>query len=124
MTWYMDGCGEFQKGLYQGEGKRGRHPPSFLRHIVRTWVADFMLRQNAGKFMLGKYLFDKTNPWTRRKQLGMVMAEKYINSQFSNQNRQDAVSRVSSGQNSTRGHRSLKMLKDMVDGTAHHYRKP
>jgi len=24
-----------------------------------TWVADFMLRQDAGRFMLGKYLSDK-----------------------------------------------------------------
>jgi len=100
----MDGCGEFQKDLYQGEGKRGRYPPAFLSHIIRTWVADFMLRQDAGRFMLGKYLFDKKNPWTRRKQLGMAMAEKYANSQVFNQNRQDAFSRVSSGQNSTRGH--------------------
>jgi len=27
-----------------------------------TWVVDFMLRQDAGKFMLGKYLSDKKNP--------------------------------------------------------------
>jgi len=33
MAWYMDGCGEFQKDLYQGEGKRGRYPPAFLRHM-------------------------------------------------------------------------------------------
>jgi len=28
-----------------------------------TWVADFMLRQVAGRFMLGKYLSDKKIPW-------------------------------------------------------------
>jgi len=27
-----------------------------------TWVADFMLRQDAGNFMLGKYLGDKNIP--------------------------------------------------------------
>ena len=27
--------------------------------FYRTWVADFMLRQDAGRFMLGKYLSDK-----------------------------------------------------------------
>jgi len=30
---YMDGYGEFQASLYQGEEKKGRHPPAFLRHM-------------------------------------------------------------------------------------------
>jgi len=29
----MDGYGEFQASLYQGEEKKGRHPPAFLRHM-------------------------------------------------------------------------------------------
>jgi len=29
----MDGCGGFQKGLYQGEEKKGRHPPASLRYM-------------------------------------------------------------------------------------------
>jgi len=35
------------------EGKKGGgiHQP-----LYGTWVADFMLRQDAGRFMLGKYL--------------------------------------------------------------------
>ena len=32
-----------------------------------TWVADFMLRQDVGRFMLGKYLSDKKIPWQRRR---------------------------------------------------------
>ena len=39
-----------------------------------TWVADFMLRQDAGRFMLGKYLSDKKIPWQRRRRLGMAVA--------------------------------------------------
>jgi len=37
----MDGWGEFQKDLYRGKGKKGRHPQAFP-------VAHFMLRQGAG----------------------------------------------------------------------------
>jgi len=33
-----------------------------------------MLRQDAGNFMLGKYLSDKKNPWKRRRRLGMAVA--------------------------------------------------
>jgi len=32
-----------------------------------------MLRQDAGKLMLGKYLSDKNIPWKRRRQLGMAV---------------------------------------------------
>ena len=39
-----------------------------------TWVADFMLRQDAGRFMLGKYLSDKKILWRRRRRLGMAVA--------------------------------------------------
>jgi len=39
-----------------------------------TWVADFMLRQNAGRFTLKKYLSDKKIPWQRRRRLGMTVA--------------------------------------------------
>jgi len=35
------------------EKKNEDHP------VYGTWVADFMLRQEAGRFMLGKYLSDK-----------------------------------------------------------------
>jgi len=33
-----------------------------------------MLRQDAGRFMLGKYLSDKKIPWQRRRQLEMAVA--------------------------------------------------
>jgi len=33
-----------------------------------------MLRQDAGKFMLEKYLSDQKIPWKRRRQLGMALA--------------------------------------------------
>jgi len=50
--------------LYQGEEKKGRlgHPPAF-KAFYGTWVADFMLSQDAGGFMLGKYLSAKKIPW-------------------------------------------------------------
>jgi len=36
--------------------------------------ADFMLRQDAGRFILGKYLSDKKISWQRRRRLGMAVA--------------------------------------------------
>jgi len=39
-----------------------------------TWVADFVLRQDAGRFMLGKYLSNKKVPWQRRRRLRMAAA--------------------------------------------------
>jgi len=39
-----------------------------------TWVADFMLRQQAGKFTQGKCLSDKQIPWRQRRRLGMAVA--------------------------------------------------
>ena len=54
-TW-MDEEG-FKKTCIRGKKKKktgGIHQPFY-----GTWVADFMLRQDAGRFMLGKYLSDK-----------------------------------------------------------------
>ena len=52
-TW-MDEEG-FKKTCIREKTKRGDiHQPFY-----GTWVADFMLRQYAGRFMLGKYLSDK-----------------------------------------------------------------
>jgi len=39
-----------------------------------TWVVDFVLRQDAGRLMLGKYLSDKKTSWQRRRRLGMAVA--------------------------------------------------
>jgi len=67
---------------------------------------DFMLKQDAGKFMLGKYLRNKSFPWKQRRRLGMVVAGITPTASFltrigkMNQNRPDAMSRVSTVQNS------------------------
>ena len=67
-TW-MDEEG-FKKTCIKERKKRGGiHQPFYS-----TWVADFMLRRDAGRFMLGKYLSNKKIPWQRRRQLGMVVA--------------------------------------------------
>jgi len=53
-TW-MDEEEGFKKTCIREKKKRGNiHQPFY-----GTWVADFMLRQDAGSFMLGKYLSDK-----------------------------------------------------------------
>ena len=54
---WMDEEG-FKKTCIREEKKRGDiHQPFY-----GTWVADFMLRQNAERFKLGKYLSDKKIP--------------------------------------------------------------
>jgi len=61
----------FKKTYIREKKKRGDiHQPFY-----GTLVADFMLRQDAGRFMLGKYLSDKKIPWQRRTRLGIVVAE-------------------------------------------------
>jgi len=97
-TW-MDEEG-FKKICIREKKKRGDiHQPFY-----GTWVADFMLRQDAGRFMLGKYLSDK-KILAAKETIGDGGGRKYANSQFSDQNRQDAISRVSAVQNSARGPR-------------------
>ena len=69
-TW-MDEEG-FKKTCIREKKKRGDiHQPFY-----GTWVADFMLRQDAGRFMLGKYLSDKKIPWRRRRRLGIPVPRK------------------------------------------------
>jgi len=53
-----------------------------------------MLRQDAERFMLGKCLTDKKNPMAAKETIGGGGGRKFANSQFSDQNRQDAISRV------------------------------
>ena len=90
----------FKKTCIREKEKRGDiHQPFY-----GIWVADFMLRQDAGRFMLGKYLSDK-NPMAAKEMIGDGGGRKYANSQFSDQNRQDAISMVSAVQNSARGPR-------------------
>jgi len=60
----------FKKTCIKEKKERGGiHQP-----LYNTWVADFMLRQDAGRFMLGKYLSDQKIPWQRRRRLGMAVA--------------------------------------------------
>ena len=66
---WMDEEG-FKKTCMREKEKTGDiHQPFY-----GIWVADFMLRQEAGRFMLGKYLSDKKIPWQRRRRLGMAVA--------------------------------------------------
>jgi len=56
----------FKKTCIKENKKRG----GIQQPLYGTWVADFMLRQDAGSFMLG----DKKIPWQRRRRLGMAVA--------------------------------------------------
>jgi len=76
----------------------GIHQP-----LYSTWTADFMLRQDARRFMLGKHLSDKNNLMEAKETIGDGGGRRYANSQFSDQNRQNTIRRVLAVQNSTRG---------------------
>jgi len=60
----------FKKARIKEKKKRG----GIQQPFYGIWVADLMLRQDAGRFMLGKYLSDKKIPWQRRRRLGMAIA--------------------------------------------------
>jgi len=67
VTWMDEDC--FKKTCIREQKKRGDiHQPFY-----GTWVEDFMLRQDTGRFMLGKYLSEKKIPWQRRRRLGMAV---------------------------------------------------
>ena len=70
-----------------------------------TWVADFMLREDAGRFMQGKYLSEKKNPMAAKERIDYGGGRNHANSQFSDQDTQDAISRVSAVQKSARSPR-------------------
>jgi len=59
----------FQKNCIKG-GKKGEHPPA----SYGTLAADFMLRQDAGRFMLEKYLSDQQILWKQRRRFGVAVA--------------------------------------------------
>jgi len=65
----MDEDGFKETCVEEKEKRGGIHQP-----LYGTWLADFMLRQDAGRFILGKYLGDKKIPWQRSRRLGMVVA--------------------------------------------------
>ena len=53
----MDGCRDFEKVLYQGEGKEERHLPAFLRHMGSGLHAE----TGCKKVYAGKAFERKTN---------------------------------------------------------------
>jgi len=67
-TW-MDEEGSKKTCIKEKKKRGGVHQP-----LSGTWVADFMLRQDAERFMLEKYLSDKSIQWKRRRRLRMVVA--------------------------------------------------
>jgi len=67
-TW-MDEDGFKKTCIQEKEKGGGIHQPFY-----GTWVADFMRRQDAGRFMLGKYLRHKKIRWQRRRQIRMAVA--------------------------------------------------
>ena len=56
--------------MYEEKGNKETHPPAFSRHMGSGLYAE----EEAGKFMLGKYLSDKQIPLRQRRRLGMVVA--------------------------------------------------
>jgi len=60
----------FKKSCIEEKRQRG----DIYQPCYSTWVADFMLRQDTERFMLGKYLSDKKIPWKRRRRLEMAVA--------------------------------------------------
>jgi len=50
----------FKKTCIKEKEKKGRHPTTSLSTVH---VADFILRQDAGRFMLGKYLSESHEWW-------------------------------------------------------------
>jgi len=84
-TW-MDQKGFNKTCIKEKEQRRGTHQP-----CQGAWVADFMLRRDAEKFMLAKYLSDQTHPMKPKETIGDGGGRKYANSQFFDQHRQDAI---------------------------------
>ena len=97
----QDEWGGFQKDLYQGEEKKGRHPPAFLRHMGSRLHAETGCR----KVYVGEVSEWQKNPMAAKETTGDGGGRSYAISQFSDQNRQDAISRVSAVKNSARGPR-------------------
>ena len=48
-----------EEGFKKTYNREGKKRGDILQPFYGTWVADFMLRQDAGRLMLGKYLSDK-----------------------------------------------------------------
>ena len=65
-TWKNDK--DFEKNCI----KKRRADKTIQHLLYGTWVADFMLRPDEGRFGLGKYLSNKQISWKRRRRLGMA----------------------------------------------------
>ena len=60
----MDEC-----SLERASARKRKEEGGIRRPLHSTWVADFMMRQDAVRCLLGKYLSDKQVPWKRRKRI-------------------------------------------------------
>ena len=80
---------------------RKRRADKTIQHpLYGTWVADFMLRWDEGRFIPGKYLSNKQVPWKRRRRLRMAVAGFHTNRELAEKNRQAANSRMQTLQTS------------------------
>ena len=80
----------FKKTCTEDKKKRGGiHQPFY-----GTWIVDFILKQDSGRFMLGKNSSHKKNPMEAKETIGDGGSRKYANNQL-----------VSAVQNSARGPR-------------------
>ena len=81
-AWYMDGRGGFQKDVYQGEGKKGRHPTASLRYMGSRLHVETGWR----KVYAGEVSESQKNPMAAKETIGDGGGRKHTNSQFPNQN--------------------------------------
>jgi len=64
--------------VYQGEGKRGRHPPAFLRHIGIGLHTETTFR----KVYAGKVFYEQTNSMNLKETFGDSGGRNYANVVF------------------------------------------
>jgi len=88
--------------MCERKGEKG----SIHQPFYGTWVTDLMLRPDARKFMLERHL-RQTSPMEAKEPFGNACGKNNADSQSDNQIRQDAISRVSALQESTRSLRRL-----------------
>ena len=53
--------------------KKKKKKGGILQPFYSTWVVDFILRRDAGNFMLWKYLRNKQISWRQRRRVGMAV---------------------------------------------------
>jgi len=63
-----------EEGLKNTRIKEKKERGGIHQPLYGAWVADSMLRQDAGSCKLWKYLSDQKIPWQRRRRLGMAVA--------------------------------------------------